>query len=29
MLLWGVAGKGKCCYRLMLKLQEGKDVDEP
>jgi hypothetical protein len=25
----GVAGKEMCCCRLMLKLQEGRDVDQP
>jgi hypothetical protein len=29
MLPWGVARKGKCCCRLMLKFQERKDVDQP
>jgi hypothetical protein len=26
---WGVDGKGMCYCRLMLRLQEGKDIDEP
>jgi hypothetical protein len=26
---WGVARKEMCCCQLMLKLQKGKDVDQP
>ncbi len=26
---WGVVGKEMCCCRLALRLQEGKDVDQP
>ncbi len=29
MLPRGVVEKKMCCYRLMLRLQEGKDVDQP
>ncbi len=29
MPLWGVVGKGMCCYWLVLKLQEGKNVNQP
>ncbi len=26
---WGVVEKGKCCYQLVLKLHEGKDINQP
>ncbi len=29
MSLWGVVGKEMCCCRLMLRLQEGRDLDQP
>ncbi len=29
MLLRGVVEKKMCCCQLMLRLQEGKDVDQP
>jgi hypothetical protein len=28
LLFWGVARKGRCYCQLMLRLQEGKDVDQ-
>jgi hypothetical protein len=29
MLPWGVVGKGGCYCQLVLRLQEGRDVDQP
>jgi hypothetical protein len=29
MLPWGVAGKDRCCCRLVIKIQEGKDIGQP
>jgi hypothetical protein len=26
---WSVAGEEMCCSQLMLRLQEGRDVDQP
>jgi hypothetical protein len=29
MVFWGVVEKEMCCCRLVLRLQEGKDIDQP
>jgi hypothetical protein len=29
MLAWGVARREMCCCQLVLRLQEGRDIDQP
>jgi hypothetical protein len=29
MFPWGVIGKGRCYYQLVLRFQDRKDVDQP